>query len=76
MASKSTDRRRVQARALYLSLRGLPAGTAVTVRRANGETLDTVTECRPWFDRGGAYVRVRGISGNTRLDRVTPKGGK
>jgi hypothetical protein len=65
------------ARGLYWARMNWPVGLAVIVRRANGETLKTVTESRPWFDDGGAYVRVRGIPGNTRLDRVTPlKGGK
>lgn len=67
----TTKRRHEKARALYLERRLWIAGVAVTVKRANGETLETVTECRPWFDRGGAYVRVRGIPGNTRLSRVS-----
>lgn len=75
----STKRRHEKAWALYQQCRMWPVGSAVTVRRANGETLDTVTESPVWC-ACGAYVRVRGIPGNTRLDRVTlkaaPKGGK
>jgi hypothetical protein len=75
MVSASTDRRHRKAWELYKECMDWSTGTPVTVQRANGTTLKTVTESRPWFDRGGAYVRVRGIPGNTRLDRVTPKGG-
>lgn len=79
MTSTSTKRRHEKALALYQQCRSWPPETSVTVCRDNGETLETSTACSPWFDRGGAYVRVHGIPGNTRLDRVTlrgtPKGG-
>jgi len=75
----SKNQRHDKARALYEARRCWPPATPVTVKRANGETLDTITECGPFFFNGGAYVRVHGIPGNTRLDRVTlraaPKGG-
>lgn len=75
----STKRRHEKALALYEERKDWPSGTTVTVRRDNGKTLRTYTECSPWFDDGGSYVRVFGIPGNTRLDRVTlraaPKGG-
>lgn len=73
MVSASTDRRHLKAYHLYLDRLHWPSGMAVTVRRANGTTLKTVTESRPWFDNGGAYVRVAGIPGNTRLGRVSPR---
>lgn len=49
-----------------------PIGTRVDVRRANGESLTTVTESTAFLvDGAHAFIRVRGIPGNTRLDRVT-----
>lgn len=75
----TTKRRHEKALALYKERVLWPLGLRVRVKRANGKTLDTVTTSAVWYARGGAYVRVHGISGNTRLDRVTlrtaPKGG-
>lgn len=71
MGSKSTERRHAKAYDLYRACRDWPLGSAVRVSRSNGETLDTVTESAVWHARGGAYVRVRGIPGNTRLSRVS-----
>lgn len=68
----TTKRRHEKARALYEACRGWPPMTPVTVKRANGLLLESVTESRAWLTpAGGAYVRVYGIPGNTRLDRVT-----
>lgn len=71
MTSASTKRRHAKAYDLFRAWRDWPLGQSVTVKRANGETLETVTESAVWYARGGAYVRVHGIPGNTRLDRVT-----
>lgn len=74
MTSQSTKRRHDKAQALYEKRRHWPLGTPVTVCRANGGTLVTVTESHVFRHEGGAYVRVSGIPGNTRLDRVTRRG--
>lgn len=74
MASASTKRRHARALALYRKRCHWAVGTPVTVRRANGGTLVTVTSSIVWASAGGAYVRVEGIPGNTRLDRVTLRG--
>ena len=75
MPSISTRRRHERNRALVDTWLA-PIGARVTVRRSNGETLHTITESDAWFRNGGAYIRVRGIPGNTRLARVTPGWGK
>lgn len=69
--SSSTKRRHEKAKALFARWVGVTDGTPVIVRRANGETLETITESEAWYVRGGAYIRVRGIPGNTRLSRVS-----
>lgn len=74
MASQSTERRHKRNLELYRSLCRCRAGTPVLVQRANGEVLDTVTESLVFLLNGGAYVRVRGIHGNTALHRVSLKG--
>lgn len=76
MASASTKRRHERALALYRECRLWPLGQSVMVHRDNGETLATVTESAVWYTRGGAYVRVRGIPGNTRLARVSRRDAK
>lgn len=76
MPSASTYRRHARAQALYNDRYLWPVGLAVKVRRDNGKTLKTVTIGPVMYSKGGAYVCVAGIPGNTRLDRVTPvKGG-
>lgn len=51
-----------------------PIGQPVTVRRDNGETLETVTRSEAWtFDGIHAVIQVKGISGCYMLDRVTPR---
>lgn len=72
MASSSTLRRHERNAKLVKAWRDVPTGTPVCVRRANGLLLLSVTNSRAWLATGGgAYVRVRGIPGNTRLDRVS-----
>lgn len=56
--------------ALLMEWQGTPIGTRVTVHRANGETIKTITLCEPFSLAAGAYVRVHGIAGNTHLRRV------
>lgn len=48
-----------------------PIGATVTVERANGNRLVTVTESGAFLvDNKHAFIRVRGIPGNARLHRV------
>lgn len=48
-----------------------PIGATVTVERANGGSLVTVTESGAFLlDGKHALIRVRGIPGNVRLSRV------
>jgi len=71
MTSRSTIRRRERDTALIREWEGTPVGQRVTVRRANGEVLKTITQTSPFALETGAYVVVDGISGNTALHRVT-----
>ena len=67
----TTSRRHERNRALVEQWLA-PVGTTVTVERANGERLVTVTESGAFLlDGKHAFIRVRGIPGNTRLSRVT-----
>lgn len=48
-----------------------PAGTPVTVARANGRRLSSWTASEAFLlDGKHAFVRVQGIPGNVRLSRV------
>jgi hypothetical protein len=50
-----------------------PIGTAVDVRRDNGEILRTKTRSEAWVIPSHAVlVMVEGISGGYRIDRVFP----
>lgn len=69
--SDSTRRRRQRNAERFDLWRDFEEGGRVTVQRANGGQLRTVTISEPWLtDEGGAYVRVKGIPGNTALRRV------
>lgn len=71
MTSASTKRRRKRNAALFSEWVGTPIGQRVTVTRANGTTLKTITESGPMMvDNKHAMICVKGIPGNTRLDRV------
>lgn len=51
---------------------GVVIGAPVVVTRANGETLETITESPAFLVAGcHAMIQVRGIPGNTKLSRVT-----
>lgn len=51
-----------------------PIGTPVTVRRDNGEILQTITRSSPWKIGGHTWViLVEGISGGYALERVTER---
>lgn len=81
MSSASTHRRARRNASLMLKWANTPPGQRVTVRRANGTTLKTITTTAPYItDNGGAYIVVEGIPGNTALHRVTkgwnPTGGE
>jgi hypothetical protein len=70
MASRSTQRRHEKNRAAVRAWR-YPPGTAVRVRRARGDTVLSFTASSAFLVDGcHAFVRVEGIPGNTRLDRV------
>lgn len=72
MTSASTKRRHKRNAALFAEWAGVPIGQRVTVRRARGDVLKTVTESRAEFVNGKhAMIAVAGVPGNTRLDRVT-----
>ncbi len=50
-----------------------PVGSPVTVRRDNGNLLETKTRSEAWvLPAGVAVVMVSGISGAYMLDRVSP----
>jgi hypothetical protein len=50
-----------------------PIGTAVIVRRDNGDELHTTTRSEAWeLGHGTPVIKVQGIAGGYRLDRVTP----
>lgn len=68
----TTKRRDARDAALLKEWSGTPIGQRVTVQRANGEELKTVTLTSPFaLDGRGAYVRVEGVPGNTHLRRVS-----
>lgn len=71
MSSASTKRRHKRDAALFAEWVGTPIGQRVTVARANGTTLKTITGSGPVLYDGSAMIRVEGIPGNTRLERVT-----
>ena len=71
MISASAKRRKARDAALLRLWTGVEIGTKVTVHRANGRGLRTVTLCEPFALHSGAYVRVQGIDGNTHLRRLT-----
>lgn len=53
-----------------------PVGTAVNVRKDNGDIFRTVTRSAAWVMGGHtAMVLVEGISGGYMLERVTPQKG-
>lgn len=50
-----------------------PIGTAVIVRRDNGDEFHTKTRSEAWtLDSGRDVVKVNGIAGGYALDRVGP----
>lgn len=72
MTSRSTERRHERNRIAVANWKH-PIGTRVKVTRANGRAFITWTESEAFLlDDAHALVRVRGIPGNTRLDRVRP----
>ena len=71
MTSRSTIRRRERDAALIREWAGTPMGQRVTVLRANGVSLKTITISHPFATDTGSYVAVEGIPGNTALHRVT-----
>lgn len=71
MTSAGTKRRTQRDAELLAQWTGTTIGTKVTVHRANGSFLKTVTLSDPFSLHAGAYVRVQGIAGNTHLRRVT-----
>jgi hypothetical protein len=72
MTSASTKRQKHRDAALLAKWTGTAIGTRVTVHRANGRTIKTITLCEPFALHAGAYVRVQGIDGKTHLRRLTP----
>lgn len=55
------------------AIKAFPLGCRVTVRRDNGELLDTVTRSEPWIMGGHSLVvMVEGIAGGYLLERVGP----
>lgn len=72
----STERRKERNRR-WLERCGIKQGDRITVIRDNGDTLRTTALCDPWgTERGGAYIRVAEIPGNTALRRVKKGWGK
>lgn len=70
MTSRSTERRHQKNREAVVAWTH-PVGTRVKVRRANGRDLTTWPETTAFLvDNAHAFIRVQGIPGNTRLDRV------
>lgn len=70
MASRSTERRHERNRAAVAAF-AHPPGTAVIVHRAKGGTVLAFTASHAFLlDDAHALIRIEGIPGNTRLDRV------
>lgn len=70
MASHSTERRHERNRAMVRDFTH-PPGTAVIVHRANGGAALAFTASHAFLlDGAHALIRIEGIPGNTRLDRV------
>lgn len=72
MSSARTRRRAQRDEQLLVEWAGTVVGQRVTVARDNGAALKTIITTAPFaLPRGGAYVRVDGITGNTHLRRVS-----
>lgn len=64
--------RLIAQRQLVSTWQDKPIGTAVTVRKDNGELFDTVTRSVPWMlGEHTAVIMVEGISGCYSLERIT-----